>query len=72
MEGGRREIPEKKSRKYLNNQPAASEGINHVFNPISSSLLSFFWWDWDLNSGLHSCKAHLQSILLWLFLEMGS
>jgi hypothetical protein len=32
-----------------------------------------FLWDWDLNSGLHTCKdplppePHLQSILLWLF-----
>jgi hypothetical protein len=36
-------------------------------------------WDWDLNSGLHACKVgtllleqHLQSILFWLFLELGS
>jgi hypothetical protein len=42
-------------------------------------LFFFFCWDLDLNSGLHLCKAgtlllkpHLQSILLWLFLEMGS
>jgi hypothetical protein len=33
-----------------------------------------FWWDWGLDSGLHSCKVGtlpleplLQSILLWLF-----
>jgi hypothetical protein len=36
------------------------------------------WGDWDLNSGLHTCKAgtlllkpHLQSILLWLFWRWG-
>jgi hypothetical protein len=34
-----------------------------------------FWWDWDLNSGLHTCKAgrmdtsiHLAPVIL----EMGS
>jgi hypothetical protein len=39
---------------------------------------SFFWWDWSLNSGLHTCKTgavplkpHLQSILLWLFWRGG-
>jgi hypothetical protein len=38
----------------------------------------FFWWDWSLNLGLHTCKAsalslepHLQSILLWLFWTWG-
>jgi hypothetical protein len=42
-------------------------------------LLLLSWWDWGLNSGLHTCKAgalllqpHLQFILLWLFLEIGS
>jgi hypothetical protein len=37
-------------------------------------LFLFVWWDWDLNSGLHPCKAgavplelHCQSIFLWLF-----
>jgi hypothetical protein len=39
----------------------------------------FSWWDWGLNSQLHTCKAgalllkpHLQSILLWLFGDGGS
>jgi hypothetical protein len=38
-----------------------------------------FWWDLCLNSGLCTCKAdslpiepNLQSILLWLFLKIGS
>jgi hypothetical protein len=43
-----------------------------------------FWWDWNLNSELCTYKAgvhksgtelletHLQSILLWIFLEKGS
>jgi hypothetical protein len=38
-----------------------------------------FWWDWSLNSGLHTCKAgsllfeaHLHPILLWLFWRWGS
>jgi hypothetical protein len=38
-----------------------------------------FWWEWSLNSGLHIYKPgtlpleqHLQFILCWLFLEMGS
>jgi hypothetical protein len=38
----------------------------------------FFWWDWGLTSGLHTCKVgtlllepHLQSILLWLFWRWG-
>jgi hypothetical protein len=41
-----------------------------------------FWWNWDLNSGVHGCKAgghkagtlllsHDQSILLWLFWKWG-
>jgi hypothetical protein len=39
----------------------------------------FFWVGWSLNSVPQACKAgalphelHLQSILLWLFLEMGT
>jgi hypothetical protein len=36
--------------------------------------LFFFWWDHGLNSGLHTLllQTCLQSIFLWLFLEMGS
>jgi hypothetical protein len=37
-----------------------------------------FWWDWGLNSELHTCKAgvlslqsHLQSILPLVILEIG-
>jgi hypothetical protein len=38
------------------------------------SFFLFFWWDWDLNSGLHAWKTnslllepYFHSILLWLF-----
>jgi hypothetical protein len=43
--------------------------LSHTSSPFS--YVFFFWWDWDLNSGLHTCKAgapllepHLQSIFL--------
>jgi hypothetical protein len=55
--------------------------IYHTLNKLVSQsfFFFFFWWDCGLNSGLRTCKAgalllepHLQTILLWLFLEMGS
>jgi hypothetical protein len=37
-------------------------------------VVLFFWWNWPLNSGLHTCKEgilplepHFQPFLLWLF-----
>jgi hypothetical protein len=46
--------------------------------PDSSHLFIFFWWDWGLNSRLHTCKAcflplepQLQFVLLWLFCRWG-
>jgi hypothetical protein len=43
------------------------------------SFLSFFWWAWCLNSGLHAYNAgslllepHLSPFLLWLFGGWGS
>jgi hypothetical protein len=60
----------------------SSHGIQLFFIHSWRSLLClhffFFWWDWCLNSGLHTCKQstlhlepHLQSILLWLFWRQG-
>jgi hypothetical protein len=50
-----------------------------IFKFLSQQLdfpLNFFWWDWDLNSGLCASKPgvlllepHLQPILLRLFLK---
>jgi hypothetical protein len=41
-------------------------------------IFFFFWWNLGLNSELRVCKTgalllepHFQSILFWLFLEMG-
>jgi hypothetical protein len=45
---------------------------------IHPSSLSLFWYDWNLNSGLATCKTGAlslelqpQSILLWLFWRWG-
>jgi hypothetical protein len=52
-----------------------------IFFPISMTnaiYIGFFWWDWDLNSGLCVYKVgalllepHLQSISFWLFWKWG-
>jgi hypothetical protein len=55
-------------------------GKMHVTFIISHfNLFFFFWWDWGLSSGLHTCKAgalslepHFQSILFSLFWRWGS
>jgi hypothetical protein len=48
-----------------------------VVASLCLSIHLFFWWGWGLNSEQSTCRAvplepHPQSVLLWLFLEMGS
>jgi hypothetical protein len=43
-------------------------------SPHTFSFLSFFWWDWGLNSELYSCKAGaltLEPHFALVMLEMG-
>jgi hypothetical protein len=55
----------------------AEASVHHFsddYEWMCCSVGFFIWWDWGLNSGLHTCKAntlsldlHLQSNLFWLF-----
>jgi hypothetical protein len=66
---------------FLKKKNGGFTGKSHSRSLAVNVMLSglFVWWDWNLNSGLHTCKAgtlllapHLQFIVLWLFWRWGS